>query len=150
MCPTDTSDTGHRLLDPQVGECVLCYVHRAVTELGCDTTLRWTTRFRELRVPEATALQRRMSDVGGPCDCRIFLEAYTLVRECLERDVHTDELMPPAQRPTCGGVRRSSAQPCRNWQRLRSKPGSRSGPSGARMDGAHPHRDTGHNGGGEP
>lgn len=107
------------LVDPQVGECVLCFVDRAVAEVGCDTTLRWTTRFREVRVPEATSLHKRMGDVGGSCDCEIFLNCYELVRECLERDVHTDELMPPSQRPTCGGVRRSSAQPCRNWQRLR-------------------------------
>ena len=119
-----TQDADDRLIDPQEGECVLCFVHRAVAELGCDTTLRWTTRFREVRVPAATALEKRTHDAGVSCDCEIFRDGYELVRECLERDVHTDELMPPAQRPTCGGVRRSSARPCRNWQR---RPRRRSG-----------------------
>ena len=124
MSPTHTTPmpgADDLVVDPQVGECVLCFVHRAVTELGCDTTLRWTTRFHEVRVPEATSLQRRMGDLGGSCDCGIFDGGFELVRECLERDVHTDELHQPALRPTCGGVRRTSARPCRNWQRVRRR-----------------------------
>ena len=127
MSPEDI-DAYPEPIDPQVGECVLCFVHRAVTELGCDTTLRWTTRFREVRVPGATALEKRTLEAGGSCDCEVFSDGYELVRECLERDVHTDELMLPAQRPTCGGVRRTSARPCRNWQRVRRRRGEGGSP----------------------
>ncbi len=114
---TETETPTDSLLDPQEGECVLCFVHRAVTELGCDDTLRWSDRFRTVRVPAATALTRRMESAGWACDCEVVEHRYRLVRECLERDVHTDELMLPTVRPTCSGVRRTSAQPCRNWER---------------------------------
>ena len=104
-------------LDPQEGECVLCFVDRAVAELGCDGTLRWTARFQEVRVPGAIALVPRLTGAGGTCDCTVLERGYRLVRECMERDVHTDELVLPALRPTCSGVRRTSARACRNWER---------------------------------
>lgn len=107
------------LVDPQEGECLLCFVARAVHELGCDCTLRWAQRFRDLRVPTATGLERRLGAVGGFCDCELFLNGYVLARELCERDVDTDELRAPARLPYCASVRRTSTQPCRNWERRR-------------------------------
>lgn len=124
--PTDP-DGSLPALEPQVGECVLCFVSRAVDERGCDGTLGWAARFQEVRVPGAIALVPRLTAAGGTCDCAVLERGYRLVRECLERDVHTDELMLPAVRPTCSGVRRTSARHCRNWER---RPRGGSGPEG--------------------
>lgn len=105
------------LVDPREGECLLCFVARAVDELGCDDTLRWARRYRDLRVPAATGLERRLQQVGGYCDCEILLNGYHLVRALWERDVHTDALHEPAVSPPCAEVRAGSARPCANWQR---------------------------------
>ena len=108
------------LVDPREGECLVCFVARAVDELGCDSTLRWALRFRDLRVPEATGLERRLGEVGGFCDCEVLVNGWVLVRELWERDVHTDELHEPVRHPPCAEVRRTSAKPCRNWVRRHS------------------------------
>lgn len=100
-------------------ECLACFVARMLTDFGCDTTLRWAQRFRDVRSPAATGLERRLGNVGGFCDCEIFLNGYDLVRELMVRDVHTDELEPPAVPPPCAGVRRTSTRPCANWERIR-------------------------------
>jgi hypothetical protein len=106
-----------RLTAPHEGECLLCFVARMLDAFGCDTSLRWAPRYRDVRAPRAVALERRLDNVGGFCDCEIFLNGYTLVRELLVRDVHTDELEPPAELPDCAGVRRTSTRPCANWER---------------------------------
>lgn len=105
--------------EPGARECLACYVARMLTAHGCDTSLRWAQRFRELRSPRATGLERRLGSFGGFCDCEIFLNGYRLVRELLARDVHTDELAAPAEPPSCQGVRPTSTRPCGNWERLR-------------------------------
>ena len=64
-------------------ECLLCYVHRML-ELGC-TGLRWAQRYRDLRAPRATALERRLGQRGGFCDCEIFLNGYTLAHDPARR-----------------------------------------------------------------
>lgn len=107
--------------EPTSRECVACYTARMLDLFGCDTTLRWARRFRDLRSPTATGLERRLGGVGGFCDCEIFLNGWTLVRECRVRDVHTDELTDPDELPDCAGVRRTSTQPCANWERLRRR-----------------------------
>ncbi|MBU2075515.1 MAG: DUF2695 domain-containing protein [Actinobacteria bacterium] len=110
------------VMAPHPAECVLCYVARMLGEHGCDETLRWTGRFRELRSPRATALEGRMQAVGGFCDCEVFLNGYRLRREHLERDVHTDELRAPDHPPTCAGVGRlDSTKPCTLWERSRRR-----------------------------
>lgn len=106
-------------LDPQEGECALCFVARAVDEHGCDDTLRWAEHFVTVRVPPATALVRRLGETGASCDCEAVGGAFTLVRDQLVRDVHTDELGLPDRMPICAGVRRTSAKPCRHWVRVR-------------------------------
>ena len=105
--------------EPGEHECLACYVARMLTAHGCDTTLRWSQRFRDVRVPAATGLERRLGQVGGFCDCEVFLNGYGLVRELMVRDIDTDELEPPALPPLCAGVRRTSTKPCLNWERQR-------------------------------
>src|SRR4051794_31264767 len=107
--------------EPAEHECLACYVARMITAHGCDTSLRWAQRFRDLRSPAATGPERRLGSVGGFCDCEIFLNGYTLVRELLVRDLRTDELEAPAEPPVCAGVRRSSTRPCANWQRYQAR-----------------------------
>jgi hypothetical protein len=79
---------------------------------GCDTTLRWAREFRDQRAPTATALERRLGDLGGFCDCEIFLNGWQ------PRDLVLDENgeeVYPAVMPSCRGVRRGSTQPCSLW-----------------------------------
>ena len=107
------------LVDPREEECLLCFVARALKELGCDNTLRWASRYRDLRAPRATALERRLGDVGGFCDCEIFLNGFMLAsRACLDP---WSEEEPPEDSgpPTCLGARRGSTKPCASWTRLR-------------------------------
>ena len=90
------------LTDPHDGECLLCYVHRML-EYGC-TGLRWAVRYRDLRAPRATALERRLGRRGGYCDCEIFLNGY--------------EPAPGAVDPVAGVLRRrevAGPAPCLPW-----------------------------------
>jgi uncharacterized protein DUF2695 len=104
--------------EPQEGECLVCFVTRMVEEHGCDTTYLWARRFRDLRSPTATGLEKRYWQRSVTCDCLIG-QSYQLVRELLVRDVHSDELEPPVRLPPCAGVRRTSTQHCANWERER-------------------------------
>jgi hypothetical protein len=79
---------------------------------GCDTTLRWARRWRDLRMPRATGLERRLGQRGGYCDCEIFLNGWDLAGENQVRD-EDGELGWPIVRPPCAGGRAS--QPCANW-----------------------------------
>ena len=113
------------LTDPHDGECLLCYVHRML-EFGC-TGLRWATRYRDLRAPRATALERRLGERGGYCDCEIFLNGYEPAPELWTPDrevdedghIHYVEAEWPEQLPTCRGVRAGSTQGCTLWVRQR-------------------------------
>jgi len=104
--------------EPQEGECLVCFVGRMVEEHGCDTTYLWARRFRDLRSPTATGLEKRYWQRHLTCDC-LILHAHRLVRELLVRDVHSDELEPPVLPPPCAGVRRTSTQACVNWEKVR-------------------------------
>lgn len=109
------------LTDPRDGECLLCYVYRML-ELGC-TGLRWAARYRDLRAPRATALERRLGQKGGFCDCEIFLNAYQLAPEHwvpekgYEQDGFTYVTDPsyPDPMPSCHGARAGSTQGCSLW-----------------------------------
>ena len=113
------------LTDPQPNECLLCYVWRML-EFGC-TGLRWAVRYRDLRAPRATALERRLGDKGGFCDCEIFLNGFELRPELwvqaheYDEDGITYEEDPsyPDPMPPCRGVRRGSTQGCALWVRRR-------------------------------
>ena len=83
------------LTEPDGAECLFCFVARMLDEHGCDTTLRWALRFRDLRAPRATGLERRLSRMGGFCDCEIFLNGMTLA----PRRVAPLVQLPPAYAP---------------------------------------------------
>jgi Protein of unknown function (DUF2695) len=100
------------LTAPHADECVFCYVLRMLNSFGCDTTLRWARRWRDLQRPRATGLERRLSARGGFCDCEIFLNGWTL-RDELRVPDEDGELTWPQDRPPCAGAR--SSQPCGNW-----------------------------------
>ncbi|TIC86451.1 hypothetical protein [Nocardioides sp. GY 10127] len=59
------------LVDPLPGECERCYVSRTVDELGCDGTLRWTGRYRDLHAPGHAGAPVRAGDAEA-CDCRVI------------------------------------------------------------------------------
>jgi hypothetical protein len=103
--------------EPHEGECLVCFVERMVAEYGCDSSLLWATRFRDLRSPTATALEKRLRSKAVRCDCLVFQKAYQPVREVMVRDVHTDELERPKRMPPCAGVRRTNTRPCAHWER---------------------------------
>jgi hypothetical protein len=72
-------------------------------EFGC-TGLRWAKRYRDLREPRATALDRRLMSKGAGCDC--------LRREYKVYDPEGEEYESPVELPECKGVRAGSVQPC--------------------------------------
>jgi hypothetical protein len=106
------------LTTPGHVECLGCYVARMLDAFGCDETLRWALRFRDVRSPRADGLERRLGAMGGFCDCEIFLNGISLARHVMVRDIDTDELEAPEVLPDCAGVHTTSTRPCSNWVRL--------------------------------
>lgn len=102
------------LTEPRPGECLFCYVDRMLDGFGCDTTLRWARRWRDLRVPRATGLERRLGARGGYCDCEIFLNGWDLRSDLQVLDEHGEPQW-PRPRPDCAHVGPRSSQPCGNW-----------------------------------
>jgi hypothetical protein len=47
-----------QITQPRAGECLHCYVYRML-EFGC-TGPRWAKRYRDLKAPRVTALDRRL------------------------------------------------------------------------------------------
>lgn len=112
------------LMRPLEGECLQCYVARMLDDFGCDTRLRFATRFRDLTAPAAVALQRRLGQAGAFCDCEIFLNGWWLDRSLWQStarpatsSLETGATSPPDPLPPCAQVRRGSVQPCANWMR---------------------------------
>ena len=104
-------------------KCLLCYVHRML-EFGC-TGLRRAQRYRDLQAPRATALEHRLGQRGGFCDCEIFLNGYTLAPEQLVQPpphlvngifFEVDPVYPDPV-PDCLGVRKGSTRGCDLWVR---------------------------------
>lgn len=114
------------LLGVRDRECLLCYVHRMLGRYGCSG-MRWASHYRDVRAPRATALERRLGQGGGFCDCEIFLNAYTLEdrfvvppRKYEEGGVvYETEPSWPKPFPECHGVRAGSTQSCGLWRRRR-------------------------------
>lgn len=117
------------LTEARADECLLCYVYRMLA-FGC-TGHRWTRHYRDLRAPRATALERRLREKGGFCDCEIFVNGYEPVPEhwvtdrtnedwAGDEDEDTDSEDPtyPDPMPSCRGVRAGSTQGCSLWRRL--------------------------------
>jgi hypothetical protein len=103
--------------DPRPDECLLCYVRRRLRSRPCDHHRWWTTRFRDLRSPTATALEHRLLAQGVHCDCGLF-ERYgwrpggaLLRRDLVSTRGPSDDL------PACDGVHRTSTRPCAIWER---------------------------------
>ena len=103
------------LTTPTKGECLFCYVYRMLNSHGCNGKLRWTARWRDLRAPRATALERRLGSRGGYCDCEIFMNGWTASRAITTYDFETDDEVWPNPMPSCPGVRPWSTQPCLLW-----------------------------------
>lgn len=112
------------LTDPQPGECLLCYVYRML-ELGC-TGLRWASHYRDVRAPRATALERRLGQAGGYCDCEIFFNGYELAsqywipeKEEVDEDgvTYVTDATYPEPMPACLRVGRGSTRGCELWVR---------------------------------
>src|SRR3954465_15742124 len=102
------------LTEPEGAECVLCYTARMLAAFGCDHTLRWIRRWRDLRRPKVRGLERRMESRGGFCDCEVFFNGWTLREDLLAAD-EEGEPVEPAVRPPCAGIGPKSSQPCANW-----------------------------------
>lgn len=106
---------------PRERECLLCYVYRML-EFGCNG-LTFAQRFRDLRAPRATGLERRLGASGGFCDCEIFMNAVAPHPSILvpppEPDpdgrVLDDEFTWPDPFPACRGVRAGSTRNCTWW-----------------------------------
>jgi hypothetical protein len=96
---------------PRPGECLLCFIARTVSQHGCDNTLRWARRWRTLRLPRATDLERRLRARGGYCDCEILLDGWALRAE-LDED---DEDAAAHDPVPCPGVPSRSSEPCAQW-----------------------------------
>jgi hypothetical protein len=105
------------LTDVEDGECVYCYVARMMRQHGCDTSLRFTRHFRDQRAPRATAIERRMGQLGGFCDCEIFLNGVTVAHSLRTYDEGLAEWVSPAELLSCRGVRRGSTRGCDIWVR---------------------------------
>ena len=106
------------LTEPRSGECLACYVLRMLDEFGCDTSLRFARNFRDQVARRATGLERRLGNMGGFCDCEIFLNGIRLAPHLRTYDGNGEEVAGEF-RPACAGVRRGSTQPCDHWVRRR-------------------------------
>ena len=102
------------ITQPKPTECLHCYVYRML-DFGC-TGLRWATRYRDLRAPRATALDKRLISKGAGCDCEIFMNGWSLRREYQRYDSEAEEYIYPEDLPPCRGVRSGSIQPCSLWK----------------------------------
>jgi hypothetical protein len=101
------------ITQPEPSECLHCYVYRML-EFGC-TGLRWAKRYRDLRAPRATALERHLMSKGAGCDCEIFMNGWSLRRKYQVYDPDAEEYDYPQELPECQGVRAGSVQPCGLW-----------------------------------
>lgn len=103
------------------GECLLCYVWRML-EFGCRG-LHWATRYRDERAPRDSALEERLGQRGGFCDCEIFVNGYepapqlwTAPMEVEEDGVEwLEDMHPPEEMPPCRGAARVSTKACNHW-----------------------------------
>jgi Protein of unknown function (DUF2695) len=122
---------------PRAGECLCCYVARMLDEFPCDGSHRHAIRYRDAMAPRATALAKRLGQLGACCcDCELFLNGYQLRASLVEYRIEDgdddadeddddyfdddDSADPrPVVLPGCRGVRRGSLRPCDNWLRIR-------------------------------
>ena len=109
------ADLAAELTTPEDGQCVLCFTAAMLERFGCDCTLRWVRRWRDLIRPRATGVERRMQSRGGLCDCEVFWNGWDL-RADLQVADEDGEIEWPDVLPRCAGVGPRSSQPCANWE----------------------------------
>ncbi|MEP7034054.1 MAG: DUF2695 domain-containing protein [Actinomycetota bacterium] len=102
---------------PDPGECLFCYVYRMSEAAGCDGTLRWALRWRNVRAPKATALERQLGACGGYCDCEIFMNGWTASPAITRLDPETEDEVWPDPMPECSGAHPGSTESCSLWLR---------------------------------
>jgi hypothetical protein len=100
---------------PEDGECVLCFTHAMLARFGCDGSLRWVRRWRDLLRPSATGMERRIGAGGGYCDCEVVSNGWELLPDLMVRDAAGDLDWPPVM-PACAGIGPRSAEPCALWE----------------------------------
>lgn len=88
------------IIMPQAGECLPCYLDRVMHDVRCDDSLRLARVYRDALAPRATALERRLQDGGGHCDCEVLMNVYW---------AKSDTVKP------CRRVGRGSTKPCDLW-----------------------------------
>lgn len=93
---------------PREAECLCCYVVRQLDEFGCDNHLRHALHYRDVVAPRAKSLAKSLGQIGGYCDCEIFMNGYRLKGAELE---DASAALPP-----CKGAHSGSLQPCANWE----------------------------------
>lgn len=114
-------------LVPLAGECLPCFLDRALERYDCSGDLRLASHYRDLVAPRATRLEERLAAGGGYCDCEVLCNAVQPAWHLwsTSREVDVDgrtivlEAEPPDGMPPCAGVRRGSTQPCVHWHRMR-------------------------------
>lgn len=77
---------------PRQGECLCCFLFRALDEHGCDETLRWSRIWRDQVAPSRTGLEQHLRSRGGFCDCEVLMNVHSPRREPAQ-----DESLPPCQ-----------------------------------------------------
>ncbi|MFD4193296.1 DUF2695 domain-containing protein [Amycolatopsis thermoflava] len=81
--------------EPQERECLGCYVSRLLADFGCDSTLRWTLRWRAMRAPGVAALDRLFRRHDVKCDCGVPAALGAAARS--ERRPHSAPRRAPAR-----------------------------------------------------
>lgn len=89
------------IVTPHDRECLPCYLDRVMRDVSCDGSLRLARTYRDHRAPIATALEHRLMQRGGYCDCEVLMNVY---------QAKDDEVLP------CVGVPVGSTKPCRLWR----------------------------------
>lgn len=107
---------------PGERECLACYATRMVEAHGCDLSLRWARRYRDLRAPGDGTLEHRLEAGGGTCDCEVSLVCWTLAPPWPTAgspwgDAAWAGAVWPGALPPCAGTPAGSTSPCLRWER---------------------------------
>lgn len=113
---------------PRPGECLYCFITRALEYDRCDDTLRLSHVYLDAVAVHPNALAALVRKAGARCDCDVVLSDFVLsapspVPDWLESDFDGDDdwldvdcleekynTLPP-----CLGAPRGSLRPCANW-----------------------------------
>ncbi len=88
---------------------------RQLDDFPCDGTHRHVLRYRDAKVPRATAILQRVSRMGaGCCDCDVLRNGYRLRCES-KRETWMVLML------SCFARSRASMQPCGKWVSRRTR-----------------------------